>query len=190
MTTLKNPSEVSKFYLACRNGDVEFVKNHLKTLSPTIWNPNQFESGVNSTLLHAASYYGHTEIVKLLIEYGCDRSQTNSYGLTACEEAANDEIRQLFERPSDTRTGYRFHDETTEDCFDFVKRDKRFVSIRFVYFLGFIYKKLCLRHEKLVFDVRVKMMILKTYRVRQIVILNYIFRLKNQPCLLLTHVLK
>lgn len=140
MATSINPSEVSKFYLACRNGDIEFVKNHLKTLSPTIWNPNQFEPGVNSTPLHAASYYGHTEIVELLIEYGCDRSQTNSYGLTAFEEAANDEIRQLFERPNDICNGRRFHDETIDDCFDFVRRDKRFVSIRFIYFLALLCK--------------------------------------------------
>ena len=124
------PSEVSKFYLACRNGDVEFVKNYLKSLPSYLWNPNQFECAVKTTPLHAASHYGHTEIVKLLFEYGCDRSQTNSDGLTACEEAANDEIRQLFERPNDIGSGRRFHDEIIDDCFDFVERSRESVSVR------------------------------------------------------------
>jgi ankyrin repeat protein len=129
MATSKNPSQVSEFYLACRNGDVEFVKDYLMKISPTKYNPNHLESSVKSTPLHAASYYGHKEIVQLLIEHGCDRSQTNGYGLTAYEEAANDEIRQLFKRPmygSDIR---RFQDETTDNWFDFVKRPKENVSI-------------------------------------------------------------
>ncbi len=84
---------------------------------------------MNSTPLHAASFYGHKEIVQLLIEYGCDRSQINGHGLTAYEEAANDEIRQLFKRPTGDSTITRFQDENTDDCFDIVKRPKENVSI-------------------------------------------------------------
>jgi ankyrin repeat protein len=129
MATAKNPSEVSEFYLACRNGDVKFVQNYLTKLSDMKSDPNHFESIIKSTPLHAASFYGHTEIVQLLIEYGCDRSQVNGYGLTAYEEAANAEIRELFKRPTDDSGINRFRDETTEDCFDIVKRPKEHVSI-------------------------------------------------------------
>ncbi|CAF0985785.1 unnamed protein product [Adineta ricciae] len=129
MTNSEKSSQISKFYLACRNGDVEYVRNYLTTLSPTKWNPNEIETHINSTPLHAASFYGHAEIVKLLLQYGCDRSQTNSYGLTAYEEAANDEIRQLFNRPSDgDSSASRFQDENIADCFEFVKPPKEYVS--------------------------------------------------------------
>jgi ankyrin repeat protein len=129
MATSKNPSQVSEFYLACRNGDVDFVKEYLTTLSPINSNPNNLELIVNSTPLHAASYYGHKEIVQLLIEYGCDRSQINGHGPTAYEEAANDKIRQLFKRPTSDSNITRFQDENTDDCFDIVKRPKENVSI-------------------------------------------------------------
>src|SRR5579871_3274350 len=100
MATSEKSSHVSEFYQACRNGDVEFVKDYLNKLSPTKYNPNEFEPNVKSTPLHAAAYYGYKDIVELLIEHGCDRSEINQYGLTAYEEAANDEIRQLFKRPT------------------------------------------------------------------------------------------
>jgi ankyrin repeat protein len=129
ITTSENRSEVSKFYLACRNGDVEFVKDHLMKLSDIKSNVNPFEPTVKSTPLHAACYYGHKEIVQLLLEHECDRSQINCYGLTAYEEAANDEIRQLFKRPTDGSGVHRFQDETIDGCFDFVKRPKEIVSI-------------------------------------------------------------
>jgi ankyrin repeat protein len=128
MATEENSSELSEFYLACRNGDVECVKNYLATLADTKDDLNQWESSVKSTPLHAASYHGHGEIVKLLIEHGCDRSQTNCHGLTAYEEAANEEIRQLFKRPSGSGKSRRFHDGTVDD-FDFVKRPQKQVSI-------------------------------------------------------------
>lgn len=132
MTTSKRRSEPSELYLACRNGDIDFVKNYLTKLSDNQWNPNQFEATVKSTPLHAASHHGHKEIVQLLLDRNCDRSQLNGYGLTAYEEAANDEIRRLFKRPtSDSDTG-RFQDETIDGCFDFVKRPKE--SVRNCYF--------------------------------------------------------
>jgi hypothetical protein len=124
MATSEKSSQVSEFYLACRNGDVKFVTNYLLNLSSTKWNPNDFEPIVKSTPLHAAAFYGHKEIVQLLLEYGCDRSQTNNYGLTAYEEAANDEIRQLFKRPTGGSTRHRFQDEPFDRCFDFLKKPK------------------------------------------------------------------
>ncbi|CAF1127082.1 unnamed protein product [Didymodactylos carnosus] len=106
---------ISDFYFACRNGDVEFVKQMLEEAECDL---NCLESN-GSTPLHAACYYGHEEIVQLLIAHNCGRSQINSHGLTAYEEAANDEIRQLFKRPG--REGsQRFQDESVDNSFDFV----------------------------------------------------------------------
>lgn len=119
----------SEFYTACRNGDVEFVKNYFKTHSDTKNGFNNFEPIVNSTPLHAASYHGHKEIVQLLIEHECDRSRTNEYGLTAYEEAANDEIRQLFYRPTGLNGSRRFQEDNINECFDLFDEPEEFVSI-------------------------------------------------------------
>ncbi|CAF3096240.1 unnamed protein product [Rotaria sp. Silwood2] len=99
-------NQVSQFYIACRNGDIETVK---QILSTTPYEQiNQLEPN-GSTGLHAASFYGHTDIVRLLLlEYGCERHRLNSYGLTAYEEATTQEIRRLFYRASHMN---RFHDE-------------------------------------------------------------------------------
>lgn len=104
------------------------MKERLSNSSDATWNPNQFELSVQSTPLHAASYYGHKEIVQLLLQYGCDRSQTNAYGLTAYEEAADEEIRQLFKRPPDEFGFNRFQDGAIDDCFVFVRRPKDAIS--------------------------------------------------------------
>ena len=122
MATKGDSAELSKLYLACRNGDVEYVRTYLQTSSDTAPGVNRLETQVNSTPLHAASYYGHKEIVRLLLEHGCDRHQINRYGMTAYQEAANDEIRQLFKRPTTGDNTRRFLDDSVEDCFDFVKR--------------------------------------------------------------------
>ncbi|CAF3167772.1 unnamed protein product [Rotaria sp. Silwood2] len=90
-------SEPSPFYCACRNGNVETVRTMLRTISYK--DLNRLELNGNDPL-HVASFYGHKEIVRLLLhERGCDRSQRNRYGQTAYEVAKNDEIRQLFHRP-------------------------------------------------------------------------------------------
>ncbi|CAF3797099.1 unnamed protein product [Rotaria sordida] len=128
MSTINKSSQVGEFYLACQNGDVDFVKRYLRTLKENKNDPNPLEPNVNSTPLHAACYYGNKEIVKLLLEHRCDRSKIDGYGLTAYEEATNDEIRQLFKRPQDINCSRRFQDESIEDCFDFVRRPKENVK--------------------------------------------------------------
>ena len=129
MLTSDTSSEPSEFYLACRNGDKEFVKDYLKKCLKTGRNPNYFDTSVRSTPLHTASYHGHEEIVQLLLEHQADRSLLNVNGLSAYEVAANDEIRQLYRRPIDPSGLYRFRDENTDDCFDFVKETRRPVSV-------------------------------------------------------------
>jgi len=128
MSTPKCRFDISDIYLACRHGDVEFVKDYLKKLSETKQDPNHFESSIKSSLLHTASYHGHKEIVKLLLDHDCDRSLVNGHGITAYEVAANDEIRQLYKRRTNSSDAHRFQDETTDGCFEIVKLPKENVS--------------------------------------------------------------
>ncbi|CAF0973672.1 unnamed protein product [Didymodactylos carnosus] len=91
---LEHPAqgEASDFYWACRNGEIERVKQLLKDIPYE--DLNHLEPN-GSTPLHAASYVGQTEIVHLLLhERGCRRDLLNRYDLTAYEEAFSDEIRQ------------------------------------------------------------------------------------------------
>src|SRR5262249_14963561 len=51
-----------------------------------------------STALHAASYHGHSDIVKLLLERGADRAIFNKFQCLPFDEASSDGIRELFLR--------------------------------------------------------------------------------------------
>lgn len=87
----------SEFYWACRNGDEKRVKQLLNCIPYDSLSRLELNG---STALHAASYYGHAEIVRLLLhQRSCRRERLNRYGLTAYQEAKNQEIRQLFHRP-------------------------------------------------------------------------------------------
>ena len=91
----------SPFYLACRNNEVGNVKELLETITQE--QLDQVEPN-GSTALHAASYQGHVEVVRLLLRGGADRSIQNRYKYLPFDEAANDEIRQLFFRtPNNNR---------------------------------------------------------------------------------------
>ncbi|CAF1373394.1 unnamed protein product [Rotaria sp. Silwood1] len=104
--------EASKFYWACRNGDIETVR---QILSQSDYNEiNRLEPN-GSTALHAAVYYGRTEVVRILLrEYGVERHRRNLHNLTAFEEAADDEIRLLFMRLGTDR----FCSRTNDECAD------------------------------------------------------------------------
>ena len=99
---------VSAFYLACRNGDLTTVRHLLPTL--TMDEINQIEPN-GSTSLHAASFYNHPEVVKLLLDHGALRTVLNRKNLTPVEEAATEEIKQLFPRPKIvTKERFRSHE--------------------------------------------------------------------------------
>jgi hypothetical protein len=74
-----------------------------------------------STALHAASYFGHHTIVKLLVGNGCATWIRNKYNNAPCDEAQDDEMRQLFRRPNRDDGSHRF--ASVEDCFSVVTRD-------------------------------------------------------------------
>ncbi|UJR17151.1 hypothetical protein I4U23_004047 [Adineta vaga] len=86
-------SKTSDFYWACRNGDLDTVKKLLPSLS--LNDINRIECN-GSTALHAASYYDHENVVRLLLQKGANTNSRNKYDKTAKEEAHTNEIRALF----------------------------------------------------------------------------------------------
>ena len=89
-------NQVSDFYMACRNNNIEKVKELINTLS--VEEMNHLE-GSGTTALHVACYYGHVEIVRLLLQVnGLNRTILNKYGCLAYDEAAKAEIKDLFKR--------------------------------------------------------------------------------------------
>ncbi|CAF1322620.1 unnamed protein product [Didymodactylos carnosus] len=95
-----SPTACSRFYTACRNNDIELVKEFLETITPEAIDkvePN------GSTALHAASYLGHQEIVELLLQKGANPAIINKYNCTPLEEAKTDVIKQLITRRKTTR---------------------------------------------------------------------------------------
>jgi len=98
-TSKESSSPASAFYQACRNGDTDQVQKLLPSMSLDEINKIEFNG---STALHAACYYSHYDIVKLLLDAGASRSIRNrKYNFTPFEEA-NTQIKKLFYRVNST----------------------------------------------------------------------------------------
>jgi hypothetical protein len=93
-------STTSQFYYACRNGEIDAVREQISKMS--LEEIDQIQAN-GSTALHAATYYGHTEIVQLLLERGASRSIQNKHKCLPFDEAGNEETKKLFTRRSTTR---------------------------------------------------------------------------------------
>ncbi|CAF1287354.1 unnamed protein product [Adineta steineri] len=86
---------------SCRTNNIEEVKKLFETI--TLEQIDQLKPN-GSTALHAAYYHSHSEIVKLLLDAGADRSIHNKHQFLPFDEAKNDEIKQLFFRiPNNNR---------------------------------------------------------------------------------------
>jgi hypothetical protein len=81
--------------VACRDNDVAKLQELLRTLS--VEEMNKLEPN-GSTGLHVACFRGHQAVVKLLLKKGVSRRIMNRFKCLPYDEAASDEIRQLFER--------------------------------------------------------------------------------------------
>jgi hypothetical protein len=92
----------SDFYFACRNNDMETVRCLLDEL-PLEKLDHMEPNG--STALHAACYFKHIDIIKLLLDRGFTRRVLNKYDNTPFDESETEDIRQLFTRP---KTSNRF----------------------------------------------------------------------------------
>lgn len=101
----KEAPKCSEFYLACRENKIDLVRSLIKGMRQS--EIDRMEPN-GSTALHVASYYGHYDIVKLLLEKGASTSIKNNFELTAMEEAKNRPIRGLFRcRRDDPRFSQR-----------------------------------------------------------------------------------
>ncbi|CAF3655177.1 unnamed protein product [Rotaria sp. Silwood1] len=87
---------IDLLYKLCKDNEIEKVRS----LLPFIGNINiinRIENSTGSTCLHVACYYGHREMVEMLLEYGAVHSIRNiRYNLTPYEEAQTDDIKQLI----------------------------------------------------------------------------------------------
>jgi hypothetical protein len=102
--------KASSFYFLCANGKIDEVRQTLDAEdAPSIDELNKLQPN-GSTPLHAATYYNHLEVVKLLLERDCPRNTLNRFGNTAYEEAETNEMRQLFDRDDALN---RFHETNT-----------------------------------------------------------------------------
>ncbi len=78
-------------YTASRTGNIEAVKFLTEQGADS-----DLSQRIESTALHAASFYGHANIVRCLLESGANYRIMNSCGHTAEEEAYNDDIKKVF----------------------------------------------------------------------------------------------
>ncbi|CAF1179210.1 unnamed protein product [Rotaria sordida] len=105
---------LSEFYVACRSGDLNKVEYLLPRLS--LYDLNQLESN-GSTALHAAAFFGHINIVQLLMTHGGFLTTLrNRYNLTPAEES-NDTIRRLLLLPDTIQLRFQNADSTTTTLF-------------------------------------------------------------------------
>ncbi|CAF1624179.1 unnamed protein product, partial [Didymodactylos carnosus] len=93
-----NNNNIDLLYDLCKQNQVEKVK----TLVPLLFTDNieiinKINTSTGSTCLHVACYYGHREIVQILLDYGAVHSIRNlHHNLTPYEEAYTENIKQLF----------------------------------------------------------------------------------------------
>ena len=104
------PAKASDFYFACRNDNIDYVRENLKEMS--LEEIDKLEPN-GSTALHAATFYDNKEIVQLLFSAKCSRTRLNRYGQMPYEEIQTVEMRKLHERPTLTR----FHETDPNTSF-------------------------------------------------------------------------
>jgi len=102
----KGQNKMSLLYMASRCGDRNLVAMLLDSGS----DPSEAQ-GNGSTSLHVAAFYGHKDIVKLLLEVGVDADIKNQFGNLAEEESYSEEIKKLIQNFRKKDLSYKFFKE-------------------------------------------------------------------------------
>ncbi|CAF0979467.1 unnamed protein product [Didymodactylos carnosus] len=101
----------SEFYVACKNGDIEFIRNTLPTMTKE--DLDKLEPN-GDTALHVATRAGYAEIVDILLKAECCTTTINYAGRRPYQEASSEQIRIKFDRSTVTgETSDKFHDSDT-----------------------------------------------------------------------------
>ena len=87
----KDPLKRNLLYIAARNGHTRICE-YLINKGMEI---NEIQS-TGSTPLHGAVYYGQTNVVKLLLNYGAKTNIKNNFNHFTIDEASIDEIKKLL----------------------------------------------------------------------------------------------
>ncbi len=98
--------DMTFLYMACRGGYKDLVAILLENSS----NPSQIQ-GTGSSGLHASAFYGHMNIIKLLLEVGVDADIINYYGCLAEDEALTEEIKKFINNFKLIDKSYQFFKE-------------------------------------------------------------------------------
>ncbi|CAF1360257.1 unnamed protein product [Adineta steineri] len=93
--TMEVQPVTSRFYHACQDNNISLVKHYLEIMSTE--QIDQIEPN-GSSALHAAAFYGHEEVVQILLKKGVCYSKKNKYNCTPLEEAKTDKIKQMIRR--------------------------------------------------------------------------------------------
>ncbi|CAF3524100.1 unnamed protein product [Rotaria sp. Silwood2] len=87
---------IDLLYHLCKENQIDKVRNTLQFINNRNI-INKIHTSTGSTCLHVACYYGHREIVYILLKYGALHSIRNlQHNLTPYEETNTDDIKQLF----------------------------------------------------------------------------------------------
>ncbi|CAF1131088.1 unnamed protein product [Adineta steineri] len=107
----------SDFYCACRDGKLDYVREHLPKMST---NDVDKLEGIGDTALHVATRNDHKEIVELLLKADCSTTTLNKDGKMPPEEIKTPEMKKIYMR----QTSSYFHDPDSKTTFDVFQRIK------------------------------------------------------------------
>ncbi|CAF1408354.1 unnamed protein product [Didymodactylos carnosus] len=126
-------STIDILYDLCRENQVEKLQNLLTSVD-NISILNTIQNLTGSTCLHVACYYGHKELVQVLLDYGALPSTKNRHNLTAYEESSAEEIKQLFinKRIFYSETDYD-HIQWSITGHDLIEKRREFLQTIYLY---------------------------------------------------------
>ncbi|CAF1542208.1 unnamed protein product [Didymodactylos carnosus] len=97
---------IEQFARACCNNNIYLVELFLEQL--TIQEINHKLEPDHVTALHYATYFGHQEIISLLLDHGASSTIRMKDGRTPLDLAETQEIQNLFKTKTDNRNFEQF----------------------------------------------------------------------------------